>query len=165
MQINLKVLSHVLLFFFSSFFFFFFSFSKHLISVMATKSSLCRQTVWASKPQTASWSELVTTNNYQIHNSDLEKAIKQSSVLLRRKVKKVHNKQLFPFYPFLSHSTVCGTAHRTKGTASSLQIFYVFLMCIHGGPDVRVILFRWSQNVMSDIIFDSEHQQLFGIRL
>lgn len=132
MQINLKFS----LMFYSFFcrLFFFFPFLKYLVSVMATKSSLCRQTVWASKPQTASWSELVTTNNYQIHNSDLEKAIKQSSVLLRSKVKKVRNKQLFPLYPFLSHSTVCDTALHTKGTASSLQISYVFLKCIYRDP-------------------------------
>lgn len=70
------------------FFFGVFLHLKHFISIMATKSSLCRQTVWAPKPQTASWIKLVTTNNYQIHSSVFrKKAVKQSSVLLHSKVK------------------------------------------------------------------------------
>ncbi len=148
MQINLKVLSHVLLFFF-----FFY------ISVMATKSSLCRQTVWASKPQTASWSELVTTNNYQIHHSDLEKAIKQSSVLLHSKVKKVRNKQLlFPLYPFTFNSLW----HSTPAPKEQPPLFRSLMYFS------RALALTWGWfcfDEMSDIIFDSEHQQLFGIRL
>lgn len=112
------------------------------ISVMATKSSLCRQTVWASKPQTASWSELVTTNNYQIHHSDLEKAIKQSGVLLHSKVKKVRNKQLlFPLYPFTFNSLWHSTPQQRNSLLSSdlLCISHVHLPWREGD----FVLMKW----------------------
>lgn len=91
--------------------------------------------------QTAN-SFLKWTSNYkQLPNTSFwfRKAIKQSSVLLHSKVKKVSNKQLlFPLYPFLSHSTVCDTALRTKGSASPLRSLMYFSCAFIGTPDARV---------------------------
>lgn len=167
---KLKGFSHVWLFFLR--FFFPFSFSKHLVSFMATKSSLCRQTVRAPEPQTASWSELLTTNNYQTHHSDLEKPESKAVYSCTAKWRKNATRNgCFLFIPFF-HIQQFQTQHSAPWEQPP-PFRFLCISSVHSYRDSWTKLhftrrreagMNRDQDVMSDRL-DFEHQQLFGIRL
>lgn len=157
MQINLKSISVF----------------KQIISSLATKSSLCRQTVWALKPKTAFFflfplSELSTTNTYQTLSCFFFfffyiKAMKQSSVLLHSKVKKVLYRGSLISLSFHIHQlcTIWTWTNRAKCIAVHSPCIVLCELILSGGRSAQAwmtseLFVLWEKiNTM---------QFLFGIR-
>lgn len=111
---------------------------------MATKSSLCRQTVLHDQTVYSFLCELLTTNIYQIHKSLLKKAIlniaKQCLLAQQSEEKFLQRNKSFTFVKSFSHSSHLASYDPMPGVFWFL-IYYVFLVRVMVNTENMLMLY------------------------